>query len=74
MTEKSTTRPHGTRYPWGKWFKRESMLLIRGIDFEGMPHGMVQTIRQAAARYKVQVSLALGDLNGKQTILMRRLK
>ena len=35
----------GRRYPWDDWLSRSSFALIRGKDYDCMPHGMGQMIR-----------------------------
>ncbi len=52
-------KKHGVRYAWREWFqqaKTTPVELIQGLHFEGLPHGMAQTARQAAARYGMQAS------------------
>ncbi len=50
-------KPHGTRYPWDELFKLSSFVLKKGSDYHGASHGMASTVRQAAARFKVQVNI-----------------
>lgn len=33
------------RYPWDDWLSRESFSIQKGIDYDCMPHGMGQMIR-----------------------------
>lgn len=56
-------KPHAIRYPWAELFNNERFVLERGKHFYGMPHGMVSTVRQAAKRHKVRVSIDVTDTN-----------
>lgn len=54
---------HGVRYPWGEWFDRGCFTLRRGVDFAGSIPGMISTIRTAAKRHGLRVSVsAPGDV------------
>jgi hypothetical protein len=49
-------------YPFDKWFKRNrSFNLIRGKDFEVMPHVMAQQIRNAAHKHQISVSIKIDE-------------
>lgn len=54
-------RPHGHRYPWDKWFEVGRVILRRGKHYHCLTHGMIQTIRQAAARYGIRVRLSVAQ-------------
>ena len=56
-------KAHGVRYPWGEWFGRGCFTLRRGVDFAGSIPGMISTIRVAARRHGLRVSVsAPGDV------------
>jgi hypothetical protein len=47
-------------YPWDEWFARariKTVVLVRGKHFNSQVHGFLQTIRNAANRAGVKVSL-----------------
>ncbi len=52
-----------SRYPWEEWFAKERFVLHRGLQFPEsvQPHGMAQTIRNAAARHGLGVSISIFD-------------
>lgn len=52
---------HGRRYPWASWFSLKSFSLIRGEDYDCLPHGMAQMVRNVAARRGLRVSVSLGE-------------
>lgn len=55
-------KPDPVRYDWDKLFKRDSFTVTRGIDYDCLPHGMAQQIRNEAARRKCRVSVVFdGD-------------
>ena len=46
------------KHPWDKWFARKRKFkLKRSRDYEGMTHAMSITIRRAAARRGVGISI-----------------
>ena len=51
--------PHGTRYPWDKWFARRSVCLVRGKNYQCRTASMVQHIYQAArkGRYNLEIDV-----------------
>jgi len=50
------------RHPWDKWFKSEGFTLLRGKQYQCMPHSMAQQIRNAAHRKQHRVSIKIaGD-------------
>lgn len=49
------------KYPWREWFARTPLVLLRGRDFKGLPHGMARTAIQAAARHGLRVSTMIGE-------------
>ncbi len=50
------------RHPWDKWFKKRKFRLVRGPDFQGMPHAMSVQVRSAALDRDIQVSVTIeGD-------------
>lgn len=51
----------GALYPWDKWFSRARFVLRRGKDYNCLPHGMVQQIRNAAAARGVAVSVSVDE-------------
>ncbi len=57
----SVKRKHGVRYPWAKWFKSGKTTLLKGVDFDGQPHGMAQTARQAASRHGVALHISVQE-------------
>ena len=51
---------HGARYPWTEWFGHDVPIkIVQGADFEGQPHGMAQTARQAAARMGLKIKVRI---------------
>lgn len=65
------TEPWNKRYPWEKWFaSRRTVRLTRGIDFDCLPHGMAQQIRNEAKHRNKNVSISIVE----QTILLRILE
>lgn len=64
----SKVKPHGARYPWDEWLKPGSrdVVIVRGEDYRGRSHGMASTIRQAARKRGLSVSLVVGQ--GRITI------
>lgn len=56
-----TNSKEQVRYDWGRWFKRKRFLLVRGIHYECLPHGMAQQVRNAAAERGLRVSIRFVD-------------
>lgn len=54
-------KPHGRRYPWAEWFAQGTVALIRGVDFDCLPHGMAQAARNAASRMGYSVRIEIGE-------------
>ena len=51
------------KYPWGDWFRlahHQKLVLVRGRDFNSMPHSMMQMTRAAALRHGLGVRVGLG--------------
>lgn len=63
---------HGVRYPWNEWFSKRRVVLRRGVHFHGLVHGMAATIRQAATRLGVGVSIEVDKDNPDRLILSRK--
>lgn len=58
MSRKS--KPNGARYPWAVWFdqaSREPLTLKQGEHYNSVDSGFMGTIRQAARRMGVSVSV-----------------
>lgn len=73
--EGSTTLSSQEKYPWGVWFLLPTFTLTRGVHFHKkvLPHGMAQTVRQAARRYGIRVQIAHTSINTlKVTVLGER--
>jgi hypothetical protein len=56
----------GRRYPWDRWFTAtpdRPAVLVRGRDYDCMPHGMVAMIRNVACSpsHRVRVSLRVEE-------------
>lgn len=61
---------HGVRYPWEDWLKiGKTKLLVKGKDYHGLSHGMAVTIRQAAKRKGLRVSLRVTESDVTVTTL-----
>ena len=43
-------------YPWEKWFKHKTIILVQYVDFQCQPHSMAQQVRNAAARLDVKLA------------------
>lgn len=52
-------KKYGVRYPWKKWFAQGCFIIERGKDFDGLPHGMIQTARSAAKRAGLKLSIRI---------------
>ena len=63
----------GNRYPWKKWFSQGAFTLVRGVHFPEYvkPHGMSQTIRNAAGRLGYGVSVKIFDTFLKVKVYLR---
>lgn len=48
-------------YPWGRWFAKSRIRLVRGKHFDCMPHSMAVQIRTAAPNYGVSVSIKIKE-------------
>jgi hypothetical protein len=51
-------------YPWDEWFRTaqsRTVLLVRGKHFQSQTHGFVQTLRNAAIRAGVRVSVVVEE-------------
>lgn len=64
-------KPKGKRYPWSLWFSKDLFTLRRGKHFECQAHGMMQTIRQAAKRAGIKVSVQVADSSIRVQVLSR---
>ena len=61
VQEQKTAKRFGRRYPWAKWFASGCFVLRRGIDFDCMPHGMAQMIRNVASMRGLRVSVRIEE-------------
>lgn len=61
ITVKTDSKKFGRRYPWSKWFSCESIVLVKGVDYDCTTAGMAQMVRNVARRMKVRVSLRSFD-------------
>jgi len=62
--------PHGTRYPWEKWFSKNSFTLRAGKDFHSRTYSMAGQIRLAAARLGHQVSIKINREQTEITVMV----
>jgi hypothetical protein len=60
---KEQPKHHGRRYPWSDWFRLRNFILVRGIDYHIMTHGMAQMVRNVACsdRYRLSVGVYILD-------------
>lgn len=56
------------KHPWDVWFKRKSIVLTKGKDFQGMPHAMSVQLRTAARKRGFKVSI---QIKGKTLTVTR---
>lgn len=63
LEKKVKPKNHGRRYPWSDWFKMRNFILVRGIDYDIMTHGMANMIRNTACsdRYRLSVGVYILD-------------
>jgi hypothetical protein len=61
-------KPHGVRYPWKEWFGSGTVTLVRGKDYLGMSHGMVQSARQAARRLGTRIRVKVRSDRGQESV------
>lgn len=60
------------RYPWDQWFNCPQLRLVRGKDFNGMPHAMAVQMRNAAAKRGLRVSVKIEEDTLIVTVLVGR--
>lgn len=58
----------GRRYPWDEWFSSDSFILIRGVDYDCLSHGMYAMIRNQASARGCSVSVRIVELDGTERI------
>lgn len=64
-----STKAHGIRYPWERWFARRSVVLRRGVDFDGAVHGFLGTARHAAKRMGLRLRAVIVEDSVVITVL-----
>lgn len=53
-------------YPWDRWFRAGSFVLVAGDHYSCATHGMMQMIRSRAAERGVRVSIKLSQMKYDQ--------
>ena len=66
-----TKKPFYKRHPWVEWLKGpkgKTYQLKKGEDYTCMTHSMVSQIRNKAGAWKIQVSIQVEEIQGKEII------
>jgi len=49
------------RYPWDKWFAKNSFRVTRGKHYHCQPHSMAVQVRTAAGKRSLSVSVSISE-------------
>ncbi len=49
------------RYPWDKWFKKNTLVLRRGEHYHCQPHSMGVQVRSAADKRDLEVHIEIDE-------------
>ena len=72
--QESSSRKYGRRCPWSRWFAAGNFELMRHTDYDCMPHGMAQMVRNVAAKYGHSVSVHISEDQRIQVTVHRKKK
>jgi hypothetical protein len=60
-TPVTTTKKHGVRYPWNRWFGKRTFTLTRGVDYLVETHGMRGMLYRHAANRGIRIRLRVAN-------------